>query len=63
MLYILVLIINALIIGADLYLSYCMVREGLGIVPILLLLASLMILVLIIGLLCVYMPKYIGVLY
>lgn len=63
MIYLLVFIIDALIIGADLYLSYCMMREDFGIVPKLMFLASLAILILIIALLCVYVPKYIGVLY
>lgn len=63
MIYLLVFIIDALIIGADLSLSYCMMREDFGIVPKLMFLASLAILILIIALLCVYVPKYIGVLY
>lgn len=63
MIYLLVFIINALIVGADLYLSYCMMCEDSGIVPKLLFLASLAILILIVALLCIYMPKYIAVLY
>lgn len=63
MIYLLVFIIDALIVGTDLYLSYCMVREDSSIVPKLIFLASLAILILIIALLCVYVPKHIGALY
>ena len=63
MIYLLVFIIDALIVGTYLYLSYCMVREDSSIVLKLMFLASLAILILIIALLCVYVPKYIGVLY